>query len=264
MKTSPTIAAIRFVTVITVFLVASGACRGQNLSPEAFAPSYRNLRDAVYQNLPILAIRDSYNRADSLRKLVIEDTSDNAYWSARIEYLAGRAEAELRNWKEADSHLSIGLKAITYYLERRSCDEGFRVKSAITGQLCLIKIRQMEFWWVLRHGLEVSYFANVALKLQPNNGKARILIGSTLVYPPLIYGGNPKRGIEVMNDALLMPDIEKDDLFNIFSGIGIAYGRLDKRDEALAYLNRALQLYPGNRYAGQKFKDIAAGRHVDP
>ncbi len=96
----------------------------------------------MYQNVPILDIRDLHKKADSLRRAAIGNKSDNAYWSARIEYLAGRAETDLGNRKEADSHLSIWLKAISYYVECCSCDEGWRVKSAITGQLCLIKIRQ--------------------------------------------------------------------------------------------------------------------------
>jgi tetratricopeptide (TPR) repeat protein len=232
--------------------------------PPEFVPVYETFRDAVYQNSPIVEIRNHYKTADSLRTKLIKDKKDNTYWSGRLEYLAGRAENELRNWKEADSHLAIGLKAIDEHLRTCSCDEGWRVKSAIMGQMCLVKIRQFDYWWVLMHGLEVSYLANTALKIQPRNGKAHILIASTLVYPPVLYGGNPGKGIEVMNTALEMPDIEKDDQFNIFSGLGIAYGRLDKKEEALAYLNKALELYPGNRYAAEKLREIASGQHVNP
>lgn len=233
--------------------------------PPEFVPAYETLRDAVYQNSPIAEIRKDYRKADSLRMKVFNNKKDNAYWCGRLEYLEGRAENELQNWKEADSHLAIGLKAIDDHLRLcASCDEGWRVKSAIMGQMCLVKIRQFEYWWVFMHGLEVSYLANTALKIQPKNGKAHILIGSTLVYPPIIYGGNPSKGIEVMNTALEMPDIEKDDQFNIFSGLGIAYGRLERREEALAYLNKALELYPGNRYAAEKLKEIASGQHVNP
>jgi len=253
---------LALVPFLLVIVTASFA--GAWTVPPAFEPAYTQLRDLVYQNAPIAQIRKSYETADSLRAIVIQDRDESAYWSARIEYLAGRAENELRNWKAADSHLAIGLTAVQRHLDRCSCDEGWRVKSAILGQMCLVKIRRFEYWWVFLHGLDVSHFADEALKAQPKNGKAKILVGSTLVYPPLIYGGNPKRGIEVMNDALSMPDIEKDDMFNIFSGIGIAYGRLDKKPEALAYLNKALMLYPSNRYANEKFRDIAAGRHVEP
>jgi tetratricopeptide (TPR) repeat protein len=249
-------------TLILPALCLTGA-RAGTIPPE-FVPVYETLRDAVYQNAPIAEIRNHYKTADSLRTKVIKDKKDNSYWSGRLEYLAGRAENELQNWKEADAHLAIGLKAIDEHMRTCSCDEGWRVKSAIMGQMCLVKIRQMEYWWVFMHGLEVSYLANTALKIQPRNGKAHILIASTLVYPPVLYGGNPSKGIEVMNTALEMPDIEKDDLFNIFSGLGIAYGRLERREEALAYLNKALELYPGNRYAAEKLKEIASGQHVNP
>jgi len=243
--------------------LSSVSAQGGTIPPE-FVPAYETFRDAVYQNAPIAEIRNHYKAADSVRIMLIKDKKDNTYWSGRLEYLAGRAENELKNWKEADAHLAIGLKAIDEHLRTCFCDEGWRVKSAIMGQMCLVKIRQFEYWWVLMHGLEVSYLANTALKIQPQNGKAHILIASTLVYPPVIYGGNPSKGIEVMNTALAMPDIEKDDQFNIFSGLGIAYGRLDRKEEALAYLNKALELYPGNRYAAEKLKEIASGQHVNP
>jgi tetratricopeptide (TPR) repeat protein len=253
---------------ITWFSLAVLACGAPasfaGTIPPEFVPAYETLRDAVYQNSPIAEIRNHYKAADSLRARIIKDKKDNTYWSGRLEYLAGRAENELRNWKEADAHLAKGLKAIDTHLATCSCDEGWRVKSAIMGQMCLVKIRQVEYWWVLLHGLEVSYLANTALKIQPKNGKAHILIASTLVYPPVLYGGNPSKGIEVMNTALEMPDIEKDDQFNIFSGLGIAYGRLERREEALAYLNKALELYPGNRYATEKLREIASGQHVTP
>lgn len=256
---------ILVITRSTLFLLAFCViCASAGTIPPEFVPVYDTLRDAVYQNSPISEIRNHYKAADSVRLKFIKDKKDKTYWSGRLEYLAGRAENELRNWKEADAHLAIGLKAIDEHLRTCSCDEGWRVKSAIMGQMCLVKIRQMEYWWVLMHGLEVSYLANTALKLQPQNGKAHILIASTLVYPPVLYGGNPSKGIEVMNTALEMPDIEKDDQFNIFSGLGIAYGRLERREEALAYLNKALELYPGNRYAAEKLKEIASGQHVNP
>jgi tetratricopeptide (TPR) repeat protein len=261
MKTDKILAIIRCSLVFPALCAISA---WSDTIPPEFVPAYETLRDAVYQNIPIVEIRNHYKAADSLRARLIKDKKDNTYWSGRLEYLAGRAENELRNWKEADVHLAKGLKAIDIHLRTCPCDEGWRVKSAIMGQMCLVKIRQFEYWWVLMHGLEVSYLANTALKLQPKNGKAHILIASTLVYPPVLYGGNPSKGIEVMNTALEMPDIEKDDQFNIFSGLGIAYGRLERREEALAYLNKALELYPGNRYATEKLREIASGQHVNP
>jgi tetratricopeptide (TPR) repeat protein len=257
-------AAMLFTLVLVMVFPTTGMCTNPAAPSSAFASAYINLRDSVYQNASIANIRKLYAIADSLRNRPFTEQNNSLYWSARLEYLAGRAENELHNWDEADRHLATGLKAINLHVANNSCDDGWRVKSAIMGQMCLVKIRRMEYWWVLMHGLEVSQLANMALKIQPKNGKAHILIGSTLVYPPLIYGGDPERGIEVMNTALSMPDIEKDDRFNIFSGIGIAYGRLDRKEEALTYLNKALELYPGNRYAGEKFREIASGQHVVP
>jgi tetratricopeptide (TPR) repeat protein len=232
--------------------------------PKELIPAYENLRDAVYQNYSIEEIRNSFYIVDSLCNKLIKNSQQRAYCIARFEYLIGRAENEQKNWKEAEKHLLNGIRAIEQHIKKCSCDEAWRVKSALMGQLCLVKIRTMDYVWVIKHGLDVSKLANTAIKLQPHNGKAHILIASTLVYPPIIYGGNPRKGAEVMSKALTMPDIEKDDQFNIYSGLGIAYGRLQQRELALAYLEKALELYPNNKYVLEISKQIVSGQNVTP
>ena len=68
------------------------------------------------------------------------------------------------------------------------------------------------------------------------------------VYPPPVFGGNPRLGIELMHKALAMGNAERDDLFNIYSGIGLAYDKLKDSQEARRWLREALDLYPGNLF----------------
>jgi tetratricopeptide (TPR) repeat protein len=56
-----------------------------------------------------------------------------------------------------------------------------------------------------------------------------------------------------MREALAMGTAERDDLFNIYSGIGLAYGKLRDLEEARRWLGKALELYPGNVYARAEY-----------
>jgi tetratricopeptide (TPR) repeat protein len=79
---------------------------------------------------------------------------------------------------------------------------------------------------------------------------------SAEIYSPSIFGGKPQKGIRIMQEALEMPDLDKGDLFNIFSGIGIAYSRLKKYDKAKLYLARSLELFPDNFYANEEIRKL--------
>ena len=85
-------------------------------------------------------------------------------------------------------------------------------------------------------------------------------IQSTMsVYPPAMFGGNPKRGIELMQGALALGTAERDDLFNIYLGIGLAYGKLKNTAEARRWLAMALELYPGSAYAKTEYEKLGKG-----
>lgn len=57
-----------------------------------------------------------------------------------------------------------------------------------------------------------------------------------------------ERGIKEMKAVLADPDVylEKDDVFNINSAIGYAYVHQEKYNEALPWIEKALEVYPTN------------------
>jgi tetratricopeptide (TPR) repeat protein len=71
-----------------------------------------------------------------------------------------------------------------------------------------------------------------------------------------VFGGNPRVGIEMMRRVLERGAREKDDLFNIYSGIGLAYGKIKNREAALKWLEMALELYPNNEYVNEEYRKI--------
>jgi tetratricopeptide (TPR) repeat protein len=242
---------------ISVFLVAlfviptvSSSATDQSLS---YRKRYEILRDAVYnQSVSIEAIESLYHDAEATVRTSPLDKKEELYWLSLIEYMVGRAYRNQNGKEPATRHYEAGLACVQESLERGEYSEGYRLMSEILGQMCVVR----SVGFVLRNGYKVHGYAQKAIELDPRNGKAHIIIASSRIYPTAAFGGNPEEGIERMKRALTMPDIEKDDLFNIYSGIGIGYSKLDKPQQAAIWLEKALTLYPNNRYALEEYMKL--------
>ena len=216
---------------------------------------YNRLRDAVYNHDTGEGTATLYyhQAIDTVNASSLSEYR-SLYWKARIEYLFGRVKQDFQKKKEAGVHYEQALEHIESALHTRDFSEGYRLKSEIISQLCYVK----GFGYSLVHGPDVVPLAEKALELDPTNGKAAVILGFSKVYLPGIYGGNPKKGIELLKQALELNGIEKDDTFNIYSSIGIAYDKLKNREKALYWLEKSLRIYPGNRFVNRDYNKIKA------
>ena len=115
------------------------------------------------------------------------------------------------------------------------------LKSDCISQLCLLK----SLSYTVGNGLSVARLAKEALSINDKNIRAKMLIASSKIYPPKIYGGDPNGGIELLNQ--ISSDVKNDeDLFNLYSGYGYCYARLENKEKALSYIQKALDIYPTN------------------
>ena len=230
-----------------------------------------SLLQQTYQDYEILELDDqSTDRTWPILSRYAQDHPDRvqavlgkplpeACWNGKahaMHQLAHLARGEYLLFTDADtvhSSDSISWAASHYekglaYIERvPECDvfsEGWRMRSEHIGQLCLVK----GLGFLLANGRKVVGCAAQALELDPANAAAQIIVAASKVYPPALFGGNPAIGIELMQKALAMGTAERDDLFNIYSGIGLAYGKLKNSEEARCWLEKALELYPGNLF----------------
>lgn len=223
------------------------------LSARDFDEHYITARDAVYNQK--MSPREIHLLISTSLKTIrsIRDEQEKLYWMARLESLAGYMELhQTKDLKSAEVHYEKCLELAKKALEIGEFSEGYRLLSDTIGNLCLVKKKG----YVIANGLKVEKYARKALKLNSQNAKAMILMASAEVYSPSIYGGNPQKGIQIMQEALKMPYLDKGDLFNIFSGIGIAYSRLKQFDNAKLYLARSLELFPDNLYANKEIRKL--------
>lgn len=238
---------IIIVHIIFLFVLA------RNLSARDFDEQYSRARDAVYNQK--MSPREIHLFISKGLKTIgsIPNEQEKLYWMARLESLAGYMELhQTKDLKSAEVHFEKCMELVKKALEIGEFSEGYRLLSDTIGNFCLVKNKG----YVIANGLKVVKYAIKALKLNPQNAKAMILLASAEIYSPSIFGGKPQKGIQIMQEALEMPDLDKEDLFNIFSGIGIAYSRLKKYDKAKLYLARSLELFPDNFYANEEIRKL--------
>jgi tetratricopeptide (TPR) repeat protein len=164
---------------------------------------------------------------------------------SRCEYMLGRAYQEDGRSAEAVARYETGIALAERSIAAHATAEGYEMLSANYGQACMLK----STGWVMSNGLKVEQNAKKALNIDPRNAKSQYFIASRWVFGPGILG-NPRRGITemeaIMNGAA---DMDKDDYFNVYTALAYAYVRLKKGPNALPWVNRALEIYPTNKFA---------------
>ena len=224
------------------FLALLATVRGD---PSAYRQDFEELRDAVYDSQPLEQIETWYPEAVSVVRAGELEEQDRLFWLSRLEYMLGRAYQSREDKKQAAEHYQAGLDYARKAMELGEFSEGWRMMAENLGQLCLVK----DMAFLLANGPKGPQYAQKALKLDPGNVAAKIYLAAAKVYPPALAGGNPARGIVLLQQALALQPSEKDDLFNIYSGLGIGLGKLRRNAEAADWLHKALELYPNNTFA---------------
>jgi len=241
--------AMRTLVVLTL-LCAATVVSAASAPPGWFLP----LRDAVYgQVLAAAEIQPLYEAA--LREAgALPAGPERLVLLSRCEYMMGRAwQAEERK-NEAAAHYERGINFAQESLAIEPSARGWQMLAENTSQSCAVRGAA----YAMAHGLDIEKYAKSALALDAHNTAALLMLAARWVYAPAPFD-NAKRGIQMMEDILREhePWLEKDDLFNVYIGIGYAYTRQKKYAEARPWLERALGVYPTNRFA-QKLLEAAA------
>jgi len=217
-----------------------------NLSLYGQVPSwYTAFRDAVFgQNISVKDAEQLFQEADRQARESLNSSALSAMLS-RCEYLLGRVYLDHNRKDESVIHFEKGVNWAEKSLAESPNAEAYEMLAANIGQLCMIKSKA----WVMANGLKVEENAKKALKLDSKNAGALYLIASRWAFGPGILG-DPKRGITELKAILNgSATLQKDISFNVYSGLSYAYERLDQYQEALSWVQKALDIYPTNKFA---------------
>jgi tetratricopeptide (TPR) repeat protein len=210
------------------------------------------LRDAVYeQKLGVEGIIPLYNQA----KGAANSLSGTARLIAlsRCEYYLGRSYAYYKQSEPAMQCYQNGMDLAQQSLDLEKTADGWAMLGTNLSELCTLKPKT----WVMTNGLKVMTYANNALRLDPKNAIGKYLNACRWAYAPFPLG-DPGKGEEML-EAMLdgKTNLQKHDLFDVYTGLAYAcnrqFGSSHKR-EAAEWLDKALKIYPSNKFAGEELK----------
>jgi len=229
---------IASMVILLLFLLFPAAPGAQAL-PDWFLP----LREAVYeQQLSANEIAPMYREMSARISTTLYGTTQLIMLS-RCEYMMGRAYLFEERKDEAAARFGDGMNYAQRALDIMQSAEAWVMLAENLSQSCAARSAS----FAIANGLNVEKYSKNALNYNRRNAAASIMIASRWVYAPSPFH-NYRRGIEMMTAILTECDMEKDDLFNIYSGIGYAYMKLRNNAQAREWFTKALEIYPTNRY----------------
>ena len=225
--------------VFVILTLFSGVSAYSQSLPEWFIP----LREAVYeQNLTADQIVPLYREASNRAQTSLSGAAQYIMLS-RCEYMMGRAYQYEERKDQAASHYSEGIKWAEKALDTQASAEAWQMLAENISQSCAVR----SVSYAMANGLKVERYSKNALEIDRRNAAAQIMIAARWVYAPAPFH-NYRRGIEMMSVIPDESNTQKDDLFNVYVGLGYAY--LQQRNNALArqWLQKSLEIYPTNKY----------------
>lgn len=130
-------------------------------------------------------------------------------------------------------------------LKERETSEGWRLVSDCGSYIML----QKGVSYIIKNSAKVQEQAVRALEIDGSNSRASLIDAQGLINAPKIFGGNKKKGIEILEIQSRRDDLNREDSFYIEMALAQAYKGSKNKEQALKAINRALKIFPGNEEA---------------
>jgi tetratricopeptide (TPR) repeat protein len=226
--------------ILLIFLcLFTGANAAAETLPEWFIP----LREAIYeQQLTADEIVPLYSEILNKAKTALSGDSQYIILS-RGEYMMGRAYQYEDNKNEAIKHYDEGIKWAEKALEIRESAEAWVILAENISQSCAVRPAS----YAMANGLKVEKYAKKALAIDSKNAAAQYMIAARWVYAPAPFN-NYNKGIELLNAIPDSSNMEKDDMFNVYSSLCYVYVQRKNSAQARQWYSKANEIYPTNKY----------------
>ena len=162
---------------------------------------------------------------------------------AHCDYVLGRAYRYLGDKKKSVTYFDKAIELCKEVLKNHEVAEAYVVYADAISQNCSVKPKT----YAMSHGAKVKTLAKKALALDPTYGAAKYLENSQNIFPPAPFN-NLKEGMKNL-DVLLDTNQFRMDEYDVYSALSArAYGYLQqgKKEDALHWYQKALELYPDN------------------
>lgn len=213
---------------------------------------YLFLEDATY-NFDI-SYSDFLQKSKELSTKLqnIPDSKLNFYWKSRITNLQGIQAYRQNKKQEADVLFTESAKLAESANKIGEFSEGYGMMSEAKTQLMLLR----GVLYIIQEGANTEALADKALSLDATNVRALIIKAYGRINAPAVFGGDPKKGIALLNTFISKSDLSKSEAFLLHYGIALGQIKLGESKGARASILKALEIYPNNKDALAVFKSL--------
>jgi tetratricopeptide (TPR) repeat protein len=216
---------------------------GDNTAAETLPEWFIPLREVIYeQQLTAAEIEPLYREISDKAKTALSGDTQYIILS-RSEYMMGRAYQFENKKNEAISHYDEGIKWAEKALEVRESAEAWVILAENISQSCAVRPAS----YAMANGLKVEKYAKNALAIDSKNAAAQFMIAARWVFAPFPLN-NYNKGIEMLNAIPVSSNMEKDDMFNVYSSLCYVYKQRKNNVQALIWYSKANEIYPTNKY----------------
>jgi len=207
--------------------------------PEWFIP----LREAIYeQKLTANEIAPMYREISAKAKSSLSG-ADQYIVLSRCEYMMGRAFLYEERKNEASDRFGEGMNFAQKALDIQPSAEAWQMLAENLSQACTVR----SVGFAMSNGLNVEKYSKNALAIDAKNAACQFMIAARWVYAPAPFY-NYKKGLDMMNAIPNASNMQKDDMFNVYSSIGYTYLQQKNKTQAQTWLAKSLEIYPTNKY----------------
>jgi len=261
----------RFLQIIFILTLTAGFASAQSVPAVREVSMVDGFRDSMYlQDVDdgqlyriYRTLRTDLDKSGLESRELLFQSSRAAYYMARgyqafdtvEKVLAQDDDMRAGRFKVMQKSYTNLPDIIALYEESMSLSEGYlkggrdargvRLYTEALSQLSTLK----NLGFLMSNGTKIQPLAEEAVSLDPGEVKAHLLLSSRYVYSPGIWGGDPGRGIAMLEDIARMPGVDKEDRHNINVGMGFAHTMAKEWGKALPFFQKAAEIYPGNIYA---------------
>lgn len=239
---------------LVLLALASTAVSAEGGGASLLWDEYEELRDSVYNGSADAAgVQLLHNRAvEAARGIFSADVLPVAL--SRCDYMLGRFHSYAGDKEAAGRCYDSGAAFAEQALSVSDSAAANLMYGENISQNCSVK----PVGYALKYGTKVGEIAERTLELDPSCGAAMYMLNARYVYAPRPFN-NYRKGIAAMKGILDESGVvlHKDDLFNVLSAIGYAHMQSGNREEAEAWLSRALEVYPGNGFVRSLLDELA-------
>ncbi len=124
-------------------------------------------------------------------------------------------------------------------------------------------IRSIEYlaspFFNLSKGLEATKLIDKAYSENPEEVSVALMYANRRLYAPAIGGRNIPEAYDILKRLEAFGQLSPWDRFSVLSGIGMALKEQDKKSEAALYLQKARELYTGDKNIERTLSELLGG-----